>query len=70
MINNKGDINEKNKIVKNVSGNIPVGNFLGGNFLGESSPGGSLMGWNFLWGIFPDTVQNSYSKEQKGTAAS
>ena len=35
---------------KNMSGNIPGGNFLGGNF-----PGGSLIGGDFPGGSFSDT---------------
>ena len=37
---------------KNMSGNIP-----GGNFLGENFPGGSLMGGNFPGESFPDTIR-------------
>ena len=36
---------------KNMTGNIPGGNFLGGNF-----PGGISMGGNFPGGSFPDTI--------------
>ena len=51
--NDDGDNNEKTKnlkTVKNMSGNIPGGNFLGGNF-----PGGSLIGGDFPGGSFSDT---------------
>ena len=38
---------------KNMGGNIPGGDFPG---RGGDFPGGSLMGWNFPSGSFPDTV--------------
>ena len=57
-MNGDGDNNKKPKnlktrvaMFKNMSGNIPGGNFLGGNF-----PGGRLMGGNFPGESFPDTV--------------
>ena len=44
-------IMKKQKMFKNMGGNIPGGNSPGGNF-----PGGSLMGGNFPGGSFPDTT--------------
>ena len=50
-INDSGDSNEKNKMFKNMGGNIPNGNFPEGNLMGGTFPGGSCPGRNF-----PDSV--------------
>ena len=50
-INDNGDNNEKNKIFKDLDGNIPGGNFLGATFPGEIHQRGiwsvEFFGWQF-----------------------
>ena len=45
---------------KNMSGDIPGGNFLGWNFPDGNFPGGDLMVGNFPGGSLPDTSQTTY----------